>query len=308
KAAYEAIKKASDTPEASNLLRPGVDSYNQIGYVAEDTSNLWDGGVSTSLEYYISDWNIAQLAKALGQKRDYEHYYKKSMGYTNLLDPATGMLRPRFADGTWLSPFNPEAGKNFEAVIGYVEGNAWQYRFYVPHDIKGLIKRLGGKQKFSRELDLLFSTDNFDMANEPDITYPYLYNYVAGQEWKSQRKVRQLIDQYYQNAPGGIPGNDDTGALSTWLTFSMLGIYPVCPGDMDYAVVSPYFEEVTIQLNDQYYDGKQLTIKVNQTSPDAIYIDKFRLNDKKFSSYFINHSELVKGGKLIFELTKQPRK
>ena len=305
--AYEAMKKASDTPEKENTLRPGIDRYNTLGYVAEDTSNHWDGGVSTSLEYYISDWNLSQLAKALGKKDDYQRYLGKSMGYKNLLDPVTGMLRPRFADGAWLTPFNPEAGKNFEPVIGYVEGNAWQYRFYVPHDISGLIRLLGGQRKFNQQLDLLFSTDNYDMANEPDITYPYLYNYVKGQEWKSQRKVRELIEKHYHNHPAGIPGNDDTGALSTWLTFSMLGIYPTCPGDMDYAIVSPYFDEVVIELNKKYYPGGQLTIKANRPQSGAIYIDKITFDGQKVHSSFIDHSKLVKGGVLEFTLIEKPK-
>ena len=301
--AYTAMKKASDTPEKENMLRTGIDSYNTLGYVAEDTTDIWGGSVSSSLEYYIADWNIAELARLLGYTSDYRKYLEKSMGYKKLFDPSTGMLRPRFEDGSWLNPFNPEAGKNFEAVIGYVEGNAWQYRFYVPHDIEGLIKLLGGHGRFASQLQLLFDSDNYDMANEPDITYPYLFNYVKGQEYKSQQKVRELIDKHYTNSPGGIPGNDDTGTLSTWLLFSMLGFYPVCPGDMEYAIVSPYFDEVTISLNEKYYPGKSLTIKANKADQEAIYINTLRLNKKKVNSFFIHHEDLVRGGLLEFDLT-----
>ncbi|MCG8385528.1 MAG: GH92 family glycosyl hydrolase [Cytophagales bacterium] len=301
-AAYEAMKKASDTPGEENLLRPGIDTYNTLGYVAEDTLDTWGGSVSSSLEYYIADWNLAQLAKALGNSTDHKKYRQKSLGYRHLFDKSTGMLRPRFQDGSWLTPFNPEAGKNFEAVIGYVEGNAWQYRFYVPHDINGLIKLLGGRKKFGSQLQLLFDSDNYDMANEPDITYPYLFNYLPGQEYKSQQKVRELINQYYSNTPGGIPGNDDTGTLSTWLLFSMLGIYPICPGDMNYAIVSPYFDQVVITLDKRYYTGKSLIIKTNKSAQDANYIHAIRKDGKELNSFFIHHKDLVSGGTLEFDL------
>ncbi|TRX53375.1 glycoside hydrolase family 92 protein [Fulvivirga sp. M361] len=306
--AFNAMKKASDTSEKANALRPGIDSYNTLGYVAEDSTDVWGGSVSTSLEYYIADWNIAQLAKELDYPSDYKKYKQKSLGYKNLFDKSTGMLRPRFQDGSWLTPFNPEAGKNFEAVIGYVEGNAWQYRFYVPHDIEGLIKLLGGNKKFGSQLQLLFDSDNYDMANEPDITYPYLFNYLPGQEYKSQQKVRELIDKYYTNTPGGIPGNDDTGTLSTWLVFSMLGIYPVCPGDMSYAMVSPYFDKVNITLNSQYYPGSSLIIKSNRPSHDAKYISSIRKDGRPVRSFFIEHKDLINGGVLEFDLTSTPSK
>ena len=300
--AYEAMKKASDTMGEENLLRPGIDTYNTLGYVTEDTLDIWGGSVSSSLEYYIADWNLAQLAKELGYPTDHKKYLRKSMGYRHLFDKSTGMLRPRFQDGSWLTPFNPEAGKNFEAVIGYVEGNAWQYRFYVPHDINGLIKLLGGRKKFGSELQLLFDSDNYDMANEPDITYPYLFNYIPGQEHKSQQKVRELINQYYTNTPGGIPGNDDVGTLSTWLIFSMLGIYPTCPGDMNYTLVSPYFDQVVITLDERYYPGKSLIIKTNKSTRDANYIHSIRKDGKKLNSFFIHHKDLVSGGALEFDL------
>ncbi len=301
--AYEAIKKASDTPERENKLRPGIDAYNQLGFVPVDTADIWGGSVSTSLEYYIADWNIAQLADALGYSKEAKKYLSKSMGYKHLFDRSTGMLRPKFADGTWIPDFDPEAGKNFEAVVGYVEGNAWQYRFYVPHDIKGLTKLLGGREKFYEQLHLLFATDNYDMANEPDITFPYLFNYIPGKEHETQYQINRLINKYYKNSPDGIPGNDDTGSLSAWVIFSMLGIYPVCPGDMDYAITSPYFKKIIINLNNQYYSGKEIIIESVKSSDNSIYIDKMTLNGNRLDEYFIDHQKLTKGGTLKFELT-----
>lgn len=300
--AYEAIKKSAMPQKEGNKLRPGLEKYIELGYIPENTyDGLW-GTVSTSLEYNIADWNIAQLAKALNKDKDYKYFRKRALSYRNYFDKSTGMLRPRMKDGSWLTPFDPKAGANFEPVIGFVEGNAWQYRFYVPHDIPGMIKLVGGDRQFSRALQTCFDENNYDMANEPDITYPFLFNYVKGEEWRTQQKVRELIKKYYTNAPEGIPGNDDTGTLSAWLVFSMMGIYPHCPGDMSYALTSPVFDQVTIHLNDKYYKGKTLTIKAEKSSSDALYIDEMTLNGKPFNKYFISHQELTKGANLTFKL------
>ncbi|MDN5213996.1 GH92 family glycosyl hydrolase [Fulvivirgaceae bacterium BMA12] len=302
--AYEAIKKSATAPDSVNKLRPGIGKYRTLGYIPENHyENVW-GTVSTSLEYNIADWNLAQLAKALNKKEDYRNFLKQSASYRNYYDPSTGMLRPRMEKGEWLTPFNPKAGANFEPVIGFVEGNAWQYRFYVPHDIKNLIKMLGGKSRFIKELQLCFDDGNYDMANEPDITYPFLFNFVKGEEWRAQKMVNQLIHKHYFDGPAGLPGNDDTGTLSTWLLFSMLGIYPHCPGDMSYAIVSPTFDKVTIALNANYYPGKELTIEANKSSKNAIYIQNLEVNGQKYNRYFIDHDTLVKGAHLKFELTE----
>lgn len=299
--AYQFAKKAALNTE-NNLLRPENKQYNELGYVPIDGEDKWGGTVSTSLEYYIADWNLAMLAKELGNKNDYELFFQRSLGYKKLFDSSTGMLRPKHSDGKWFSPYDPQLGRDFEPAPGYIEGNAWNYRFYVPHDIKGLIELLGGSDKFAEQLLLTFTSDNFDMANEPDITYPFLFNYVKGQEWRSQDKVLQLIKQHFVNAPHGIPGNDDTGVLSTWLVFSMMGIYPVSPGDMNYALVTPSFDEITIKLNQDYYSGKELVLKSRKKSSQAKYINEISFNSKKEDSYFIKHQQLVNGGELIFLL------
>lgn len=302
--AYEAIKKSATAQ--NNLIRPEIEFYDSLGYIPEDpSSNIWGGTVSSSLEYYISDWNIAQLAKALGYSKDHKYFSKRANGYKKYFDSSTGMLRPKMLDGSWLTPFDPKAGANFEPVIGYVEGNAWQYRFYVPHDIPGIIKLLGGKQNFINALQQCFDDGNFDMANEPDITYPFLFNFVEGEEWRSQKTVQELVKKHYSNKPGGIPGNDDTGTLSTWLLYSMLGIYPHCPGDMTYAITSPMFDEVTIHLNQNYYPGKQLSIKTTGNDENEIkYISSMELNGEKYNSYFIDHDTLTKGTTLTVNFKK----
>lgn len=294
--AYEAIRKSATTL-INNPIRPELKYYDSLGYIPEDPSNsIWGGTVSTSLEYYISDWNIAQLAKELGHNKDAQYFSTRAQGYQNYFDESTGMLRPRMMDGSWLSPFDPKAGANFEPVIGYVEGNAWQYRFYVPHDVPGMIKLVGGEVNFINQLQLCFDDKNFDMANEPDITYPFLFNFVAGQEWRAQKTVQELIAKHYFNKPSGIPGNDDTGTLSTWLLFSMMGIYPHCPGDMTYAITSPMFDEVAIKLNPKYYAGEQLQIKTSKRKGSKInYIKSIDVNGKEYPSYFIDHKTLTSG-------------
>ena len=302
--AYEAIKKAATQTGSKNIIRPGIDKYIELGYIPEDTyKNVW-GTVSTTLEYNISDWNLAQMAKAMGKKADYKLFYERSLSYKKYFDKSTGMLRPRMKDGKWLEPFNPKAGANFEPVIGFVEGNAWQYRFYAPHDIKGLIKLLGGEKQFISALNQCFDDKNYDMANEPDINYAFLYNQVKGEEWRCQQKVRELINQYYKNTPDGLPGNDDTGTLSAWLIYSMIGIYPHCPGDMNYSISSPVFDKVTIQLNPDYYTGKNLVIETENNIKDNFYIDQIQVNDKPYKSYFIDHQTLTKGTYLKFRLKK----
>jgi len=298
--AYQLAKKSA-TAKNNNLLRPENKRYLELGYVPIDGEGTWEGTVSTSLEYYIADWNLAQLAKELGNKVDHQQFLAQSLNYKNLFDNPTGMLRPKHINGDWFSPYDPQLGRNFEPAPGYIEGNAWNYRFYVPHDIPGLIKLLGGEINFSNALQETFNTNNFDMANEPDITYPYLFNYVKGQEWRSQEKVRQLIKKHYSNSPQGIPGNDDAGTLSAWLVFSMMGLYPVTPGDMNYALVTPSFEQITIELNSKYYTGEKIEISRDNNSVKAKYIEEIKFNNSALEGYFVKHQQLVKGGKLSFK-------
>lgn len=306
--AYTAARKAALAPEADNPLRPDIDAYQELGYVPMNKEDKWGGSVSAALEYYLSDWTLSRLAEALGKDDDAQLFYRRSLGYRNYLDPETSMLRPKYADGSFYAEFDPEQGKNFEPVVGFVEGTAWQYRFYVPHDILGLIKELGGRQKFVDELQACFDNDLYDVANEPDITYPFLFNYVAGEEWRSQEQVARIIKQHYTTAPGGIPGNDDTGTLSAWLVFSMMGFYPVCPADMDYALVTPQLEEVTLQLHPDYYPGDKIRITAPREEAGAMYIETASWNGEPITRYFISHQELVKGGTLSIQTCPTPNK
>ena len=291
KKAYEAMLKSADQIE-NNPLRPELKDYIEKGYVTTDN----EGSVSKTEEYNVADYSIALLAKELGEKEDYERFKKRSISYRKLFDKNLNLLRPRNSNGSWHEPFNPEAGANFTKNIGFIEGNAWQYAFMVPHDINGLKKLMGGNKAFTNQLRMVFDTNQFDMANEPDIAYPYLFNYVKGEEWRSQKLVKKLVRKYFQNKPDGLPGNDDTGTMSAWLVYSMMGIYPISPGSPEYTITSPMFDKITIQLDSKYYKKKQLVIEREGKSKGKI--NKILLDKTKHKSYFITHDKLINSNKL----------
>ena len=289
--AYEAMVKSADALE-DNPLRPNIETYINKGYLTSEQR----GAVSTTQEYNATDFSIALLAKVLDKKDDYKRFSKRAVSYRKLFDKNLMLLRPRNADGSFYEPFDPLAGANFTENIGFIEGNAWQYAFMVSHDIKGLMKLMGGQKAFSKQLQTLFNTDQFDMANEPDIAYPFLFNYVKGEEWRAQQKVQELIKTYFQNKPAGLPGNDDTGTMSAWLIYSMMGIYPVSPGEPLYTITTPVFDKITIALDQNYYEGKTLVIEKVGSKDDIV--KTIQLNGKAHKSYFINHSDLIKGSNL----------
>uniref|UniRef100_UPI0032174372 GH92 family glycosyl hydrolase n=1 Tax=uncultured Draconibacterium sp. TaxID=1573823 RepID=UPI0032174372 len=291
--AYEAMRKSATTPGADNKLRPDIDHYISHGYVP--LMSEFDNSVSHALEYYIADWNLAQLSKELGHEEDYQRFLKQSRGYKNYFCNDFQIIRPKLKDGTFLPDFNPRQGENFEPSPGFHEGNAYQYTFCAHHDMAGMIALNGGKKSFTKKLQAIFDDGHFDMANEPDIHYPWLFNYIKGEEWRTQKELNRLMANYFKNSPDGLPGNDDTGTMSTWVVYSMMGFYPVLPGDLNYAVASPVFDEVTIKLDPNFYPGKELVIK-NTGSGDKI--KSVKLNGKTQKSFFINHTDLVKGGTL----------
>lgn len=289
--AYEAMVKSATQLE-DNPLRPGIKEYISTGYLT--TKN--GGSVSTTQEYNISDFAISLLAKELEKKADYKRFSKQSISYRNLFDEKLNLLRPKKDKNTWYEPFNPLAGANFTKNIGFIEGNSWQYTFMVTHDTKGLIKLMGGGNNFVNQLQKVFDGGQFDMANEPDIGYPFLFNYVKGKEWKTQKLVKELVRKHFKNTPNGLPGNDDTGTMSAWLVYSMMGIYPISPGEPFYTITTPMFDKITIELDQEYYKGKQLVITKDGNSLGVI--NKIELNGKPFTNYFINHSDLTKGASL----------
>ena len=298
--AYEAMRKGATTPGEFNLLRPDANDYFSKGYVP--LREQYDNSVSHALEYYIADWNLANFAQALGKKEDAKLFRDRSLGYKHYYSKEFGTLRPILPDGTFYAPFDPKQGENFEPSPGFHEGNAWNYTFYVPHDIKGLAKLMGGDKKFVDHLQKVFDDGNYDPANEPDIAYPYLFSYFKGEAWRTQKLVRQLLKDCYHNAPNGVPGNEDTGTMSAWAIFSMMGFYPACPGDVNYVLTSPTFDKVTIQLDKKFYPKGELVIESKHSNPEAIYIKDVFAGDKKLKGYTISQEELVNAGTLRYIL------
>jgi len=293
-------------------IRKAKDEYNKNkGYITQDYKasghDVW-GVVSTTLEYNIADWNLSRYAKAMGREDLFKLYNERSHGYKFFYDSKTGFLRPRFADGHFIEPFDPLASTGEmswpgSGGPGYTEGNAWHYLYFVPHDIKGLIELMGGEKNFTDKLQECFDKKIYNSSNEPDIAYPFLFNYVKGEEWRTQKTVRDLIYSEYRNRTDGVPGNDDCGTMSSWLLFAMMGIYPDCPGFPAYQLCSPIFDKITIKLNNKYDHGYTFVIETKNNSKENKYIKSISLNGKKYDKFSINHSDLVNGGKLLIELS-----
>ena len=272
-AAYKACLKSANTPGKDNKIRPDVDpyiakGYIPLGYFAQDFSG--DNSVSHALEYYVADNalallsdKLAQEAKSSAQKAEYQKYAKefrkRSKGWRHYYSKESGTLRPLNSDGTFISPFNPKDGADFSNTPGFHEGSAWNYTFYVPHDIEGLAKAMGGDKAFVAKLQKVFDEGLYDPANEPDIAYPFLFSRFKGEEHRTEKTVAALLKKYYTTRPDGIPGNDDTGVMSAWAVFSMIGMYPDCPGEPQYTLFSPVFDSV--EINGKYVIRKDQKIK-----------------------------------------------
>lgn len=300
--AYEAMYKSATFPGAQNLMRPDNDDYLAFGYVP--LREKYDNSVSHALEYYVADNALSTFAEALGKKDDAVMFRKRSLGYRKYYSETDGTFRPLLPDGTFYSPFNPRQGEDFEPVPGFHEGSAWNYTFYVPHDIPGLTKLMGGRKNFINKLQRVFDEGLYDPANEPDIAYPYLFSYFSGEEWRTSHLVQTLLKTYFTTAPDGIPGNDDTGTMSGWALFSMMGFYPDCPGIPEYTLTAPVFDKITIRLDPRWYTKDKLVIESSgRGNEDIAYIKTIRLGDKPFTKYRITHGELLNAGRLSFQLT-----
>lgn len=297
--AYEAMYKSATTKGKDNLMRPDIDDYISKGYCPMESR--YDNSVSHALEYYVADYSLSTFAKALGKKKDAEMFYKRSMGYKHYYSKEFGTLRPITKEGKFYSPFNPKEGENFAPSPGFHEGNAWNYTFFVPHDISGLVKLTGGKKSFVNKLQDVFDRNNYDPANEPDIAYPYLFSYFNGEAWRTQKIVKDLLAKYFKNEAWGIPGNDDTGTMSAWAVFSMMGFYPDCPGVPMYTLTTPTFSKVTIHLDKRYYKNDKLVIEAQPTEGDT-YIKSITVGGKKLDGFRISHDDLVNGGTLRYIL------
>ena len=291
--AYEAFLKSADTPGARNLMRPDNDPYLEHGYIplnyfAADFSG--DNSVSHALEYYVADYALSRLADDLGRGADAQRFLQRSLGYRHYYSPEYKCLRPLEKDGRFLTPFNPGDGADFSNAPGFHEGSAWNYSFAVPHDVAGYARLQGGTRAFVKNLQHVFDDGLYDPANEPDIVYPYLFSRFKGYEKRTWEQVDRILATYYKNAPDGIPGNDDTGTMSAWAVFSMLGFYPDCPGDPSFTLTRPTFPKAVIALP----EGRTLTITRSKKPSKALF-------NGKNKGYRLSHRDLSQGGTLIWK-------
>ena len=303
--AYKAFRTSATTEGKNNRMRPDIDPYIERGYVpmgyyAADMSG--DNSVSHALEYYLADNALSILAGELGHKADAKLFRQRALGYKHYYSKESGTLRPITMDGKFLSPFNPEDGYDFTNAPGFHEGSAWNYTFYAPHDVLGMAKLMGGQRKFCDKLQMVFDKGLYDPANEPDIAYAYLFSYFKGDEWRTQKTVNDLLAKYYTARPDGIPGNEDTGTMSAWAIFSMMGLYPDNPGDPSYTLTTPVFDKVTLHLDPKFYPQGDITIETDRTSPSQLYIKSMTLGGKKLNGYRITHKQLIDGKTLRMSL------
>ncbi|MDP2337632.1 MAG: GH92 family glycosyl hydrolase [Bacteroidota bacterium] len=284
------------------------DFYRQYGYVPDDLDPR-QRGVTKTVEYAFDDWCIAQVARKLNKQAIYEEFMKRSGYWKNVFDSASGFARPKDASGKWMLPFNPKVS------IGFQEGNAWIYTWYVPQDVYGLIQAMGGTEKFSQKLDSLYNAPDApyndrknngfyglsEFSNEPSHHVPYLYSYV-GKPGQTAEKVNHILTNFYSNQPNGLCGNDDCGQMSAWYVLSSMGFYPVNPANGEYVFGSPLAEKSEITLG----NGKRFVVKAENLSKKNIYIQKAMLNGKPIFQSFIRHSEIMKGGVLVLYMGSKP--
>ncbi len=302
----ELALKAMNSSAMSNIR--GLDTYKKMGYIPSDYEHE---SVSKTLEYSYDDWCIAQIANRAGNENLYHYYLERSKYYVNLFDPVTRFFRPK-KNGKWVSPFDP-----YVVSRDYTEANSWQYSFFVPHDVNGLINLFGGDENFEKRLDELFNAKTelkgrrqpdisgligqYAHGNEPSHHIAYLYNY-AGKPYKTQEIVDEILNTLYTDKPDGLCGNEDCGQMSAWYVLSSLGFYPVCPGSNEYIIGKPHFKRAVINL----VNGKSFEIKTENLSDKNIYIKSAILNGSNHPESYIIHKDIIKGGVIVFEMTDKP--
>jgi predicted alpha-1,2-mannosidase len=300
---------------ASHPNYEGIGSYMEKGFIPDEKLGT---SASTTLEYAYDDWCIAQAANKLGRSAIYETFSKRAGNYKNIFDATVGFMHARREDGSFK--------KDFDALSthgqGFIEGNTWNYSFFVPQDPDGLIALMGGKKKFSARLDSLFTMylpdkyfaeteditrdgiiGTYVHGNEPAHHVAYLYNF-AGQPWKTQERVRMILKNQYKPAPDGLGGNDDCGQMSAWYLFSALGFYPVAPGSTTYQLGSPAIDKAVLQLENK----NTFTVEAINQSDKNVYVQKVLLNGKQLEQPVITHDDIMKGGTLTFYMTDKPKK
>jgi predicted alpha-1,2-mannosidase len=306
---YEAAKIS-----ATGDFEPGVKELMKYGYIPSD---LMVESIASSMEYAISDWAIAQLAKKLNKMDDYHYFMDRSKAYKSYFDSETGFMRGKFLDGSWRTPFDPVSAQH--RINDYCEGNAWQYLWLVPQDPEGLIDLLGGDKPFINKLDRLFSMSSdleegssmditgligqYAHGNEPSHHTTYMYAY-AGAQYKIPENVRYIINELYTDKPNGLSGNEDCGQMSSWYILSSLGFYPVNPSNGVYVFGSPVFDNVKIDLG----NNKSFTVKTVNNSQKNIYIQSVKLNGIDYKNAYITHKDIIKGGEIEFKMGPNPNK
>jgi predicted alpha-1,2-mannosidase len=293
----------------------GIGSYMDLGFIPAEKSGI---SVSNTLEYAYDDWCIAQLAKKLNRQDVYDEFIKRSANWQNNYNAVTGFMQPKLANGTFKEKFDALSTNG----QGFIEGNSWNYSFFVPHNPTELIAKMGGANAFASRLDTLFSMhlpDSFfaeteDITregiiggyvhgNEPAHHVAYFYNWTK-QPWKTQSQVRKIMKMQYKPTPDGLGGNDDCGQMSAWYLFSSLGFYPVAPGSNEYAIGSPLVNNAVLTLE----NGKTFTIEVINQKDSNVYVQKILLNGNLLPTLFISHSDITAGSKLIFYMGSKPKK
>jgi len=279
--------------------------------------------VAVTLGTVYDEWCLSQIAKHIGKKDDYSHFLKRSLNYHKLFNPDTKFFHPKDMNGSYIKPFDYRYSGGQGARDYYGENNGWVYRWDVPHNIADLVNLMGGDALFVEELEKMYDTPlgkskfefyaqlpdhtgnvgQFSMANEPSLHIPYLYNY-AGQPWRTQKRIRNLLDQWFRNDLMGVPGDEDGGGMTAFVVFSQLGFYPVTPGLPMYVIGSPTFEKARIKLG----EGKTFDIICSNYSPENKYIQSAKLNGVDWNKSWFTHEDLIKGGKLEFVMGNRPNK
>ena len=303
--AYKYMRQnAFDSPPEKDYKdgkgRRALKSYLQYGYIPLEDS-VWDAfhryeQVSRTIEYAFDDYALSGFAKALGKNDDYNILLKRSENWENVFDSKTGFVRGRYADGRWIEPFDPYKNARFVC-----EGTPFQWTWYVPQDIPGLIKAMGGNDLFMARLNEFFEKGHYWHGNEPDHQAAYIFA-MAGHPEKTQEWVNKIINEEYSTGPGGLSGNEDAGQMSAWLVFSMMGFYPLCPASNQYVFTTPAFNEVKIFMP----DGKYFLItSINRESGNK-YIRVITKNGALFNNWFVTHEEIIKGSRFTFQLASKP--
>ena len=303
--AYEGMRQnaftsPSDFADYKNGMgRRALPSYLKYGYIPVEDSVPEAfhkrEQVSRTLEYAFDDFALAQVAKGLGKTDDYNELMKRAGNWRNVINPADGYAAPRDSSGRFL-PSDP-----FDFSPNITEGAPCHYTWYVPHDQKGLMEAMGGRDKYAAKLDSMFTERRYWHGNEPCHQVAWLFPY-AGEPWKTQQYVRHIMDTEYLNTPGGLSGNDDAGQMSAWFVFAALGFYPVCPASTEYVVGSPLFEKAEITLE----NGKTFTVIAENASPENIFVEEMTLDGKPLESPFIDHSAIVGGSTLRLKMSATP--